>query len=55
MMDTRENAARKNKEEIRPKTAMAGSWEIKHREKPHSSFFFFLACVFSPFTLLLSN
>lgn len=30
-MDTRENnASKKNKKEIRPRTAVAGSWEIRH-------------------------
>lgn len=41
-MDTRENNARKNKEEIRPRIAMAGSWEIRHKEKPYSFLVVFL-------------
>lgn len=56
-MDTRENSARKDKKEIRPKTAMPGSWEIKHREKLHSSIFplFSLVCLSGRFILPLSN
>lgn len=35
----------KNKGEIRPRIAMAGSWEIRHKEKPYSFFFWFVFLV----------
>lgn len=42
MIDTMENNASRTKEKIRPRIAMAASWEIRHREMPHS---FFRVCV----------